>query len=150
MKSIGPTFLTIETRRRGESTNLSLSLSLSLYSTPPSHGTPLHAEDNLEFPLLSTRLSSVKELVRSQIKATFFEASALLVAVFFFSFLLSTPTPETNKMRKALDLSWGGLGLPLAVLIAAHVILLAWLFLAGGASTKAAADAKKRAGPKRE
>lgn len=54
-------------------------------------------------------------------------------------------------MRKALDLSWGGLGLPLAALIAAHVLLLAWLFLAGGASTKAStAEAKKRAGPKRE
>ena len=53
-------------------------------------------------------------------------------------------------MRKALDLSWGGLGLPIAVLIAGHVILLAWLFLAGGASSKAAADAKKRTGPKRE
>lgn len=53
-------------------------------------------------------------------------------------------------MRKALDLSWGGLGLPLGVLIAAHVVLLAWLFLAGRASTKTAADAKKRSGPKRE
>ena len=53
-------------------------------------------------------------------------------------------------MRKALDLSWGGLGLPLAALIAAHVLLLAWLFFAGGASSKSAAEAKKRAGPKRE
>jgi hypothetical protein len=53
-------------------------------------------------------------------------------------------------MRKALDLSWGGLGLPLAALIAAHVLLLAWLFLAGGKSTKSAAEAKTRAGPKRE
>lgn len=30
------------------------SLSFSLYSTPPFHGTPPHAEDGLEFSLLST------------------------------------------------------------------------------------------------
>lgn len=71
------------------------------------------------------------------------------------TFSSSRPRPPSKKtkkgMRKALDLSWDGLGLPLAALIAAHVLLLTWLFLAGGASTKSsAAEAKKRAGPKRE
>lgn len=48
-------------------------------------------------------------------------------------------------MRKTLDLSWSGLGLPLAALVAAHVCLLVWLFFA---NSKNAAEAKRRTGKK--
>lgn len=52
---------------------------------------------------------------------------------------------KTSTMRKTLDLSWSGLGLPLAALVAAHVCLLVWLFFA---NSKNAAEAKRRTGKK--